>query len=153
VFHFQRRQVAILAQLRTGMSRLNGYLHQINAADTDQCTCGQAAETVEHFLFRCRTWDNQRLQLLHLTETRRGNLSFFLGGKTRLDGDKWTPDMNAFKATIGFALATGRLDLQATVEGTQATNQGRPSSNRQATQRNGQGTQMTVDRGTQMTPG
>jgi hypothetical protein len=25
-----------------GMTRLNGYLHQIRAAETDQCECGQA---------------------------------------------------------------------------------------------------------------
>jgi ribonuclease HI len=50
---FKRTEADILAQLRTGMSRLNGYLYQINAADTDLCACGQAKETVEHFLFRC----------------------------------------------------------------------------------------------------
>ena len=50
---FKRTEAGILAQQRTGMSRLNGYLYRINAAETDLCTCGQAKETVEHFLFRC----------------------------------------------------------------------------------------------------
>jgi hypothetical protein len=39
---FKRTEAGILAQLRTGMSRLNGYLYRINAAETDLCTCGQA---------------------------------------------------------------------------------------------------------------
>jgi ribonuclease HI len=45
------REASVLAQLRTGMARLNGYLYRINVADTGQCACGQARETVEHFLF------------------------------------------------------------------------------------------------------
>ena len=51
--NFKRTEAGILAQLRTGISRLNGYLYRINAAQTDLCACGQAEETVEHFLFRC----------------------------------------------------------------------------------------------------
>ncbi|KZL63698.1 reverse transcriptase [Colletotrichum incanum] len=41
-----RKQASVLAQLRTGMARLNWYLHQMGAVATDQCTCGQATETV-----------------------------------------------------------------------------------------------------------
>ena len=48
-----RREANILAQLRTGMARLNGYLHRIRAVESDQCDCNQARETVAHFLFRC----------------------------------------------------------------------------------------------------
>src|SRR6266536_832527 len=33
------------------------------------------------FLFRCARWEIHRTQLLEQTETRRGNLSFCLGGK------------------------------------------------------------------------
>jgi hypothetical protein len=50
---FNRTEADILVQLRTGMSRLNRYLHRINAVNTDLCACAQAKETVEHFLFRC----------------------------------------------------------------------------------------------------
>jgi hypothetical protein len=50
---FKRTEADILAQLRTGMSRLNGYLYRINAVGSDLCACGQAKETVEHFLFHC----------------------------------------------------------------------------------------------------
>jgi hypothetical protein len=33
------KEASVLAQLRTGMARLNGYLYRINVADTDQCVC------------------------------------------------------------------------------------------------------------------
>ena len=45
------KERTVLAQLRTGMARLNAYLYQIKAAPTDQCACRQVSETVEHFLF------------------------------------------------------------------------------------------------------
>jgi len=75
------KEASVLAQLRTGMARLNGYLFRINATETDQCACGQARETVDHFLFRCRKWTAHRTDMLQCTDTHRGNLSFFLGWK------------------------------------------------------------------------
>ena len=107
----KRREANVLAQLRTGMSCLNGYLHQIGASETDQCTCGRAKETVKHFLFRCSQWDQQRLRLLEQTETRRGCLSFFLGGRAASEPEKqWKPNISAVQATIQYAIATGRLN-------------------------------------------
>jgi ribonuclease HI len=100
----------VLAQLRTGMARLNSYLHRINAAPTDQCACGHVRETVDHFLFRCTKWTTFRTEMLQVTAIHRSNISFYLGGKTRTDDKSWTPDMKAVRATIRFALATGRLD-------------------------------------------
>jgi hypothetical protein len=117
----QRKEASVLAQLRTGMARLNGYLHQIGASGSDLCTCGQARETVKHFLFRCTRWDAQRTRLLAQTDTRRGNLSFYLGGKAPSDPETWTPDIDAVRATIKFAMATRRLDMD--VEPATATSQ------------------------------
>ena len=54
-----QKESNVLAQLRTGMAQLNTYLHRIKACNTDQCACGQAAEIVDHFLFRCRQWTAQ----------------------------------------------------------------------------------------------
>lgn len=105
-----RKEASVLAQLRTGMARLNAYLHRIRAAATDQCECGHARETVDHFLFRCRRWTAHRTEMLQCTDTGRGNMSLYLGGKAPTDDAKWTPDMNAVRATIRFAIATGRLD-------------------------------------------
>lgn len=61
---FQRRESDVLIQLRTGMSRLHGYLHKIGAAASAECGCGHAAETVEHFLFRCKRWKEERQIML-----------------------------------------------------------------------------------------
>jgi hypothetical protein len=109
---FNRAEAAILAQLRTGMSRLNGYLYRINAAETDLCTCGQAKETVEHFLFRCSQWDQYRDILRKQTDTKMGCLSFFLGGKSPSDPEPWKPRLSVVRATIQYAMATGRLSLE-----------------------------------------
>lgn len=110
---FKRVEASILAQLRTGMIRLNGYLHRIGASETDQCACGQARETVEHFLFRCSRWDQYRERMLQQTETRMGCLSFFLGGKARSDPASWKPNLAAVRATVQYVIATGRLALEA----------------------------------------
>jgi hypothetical protein len=105
------KEASVLAQLRTGMARLNGYLHRINVAESDQCACGQARETVKHFLFRCRRWTTHRTEMLQCTHTHRGNISFFLGGKSPLDDANWTPNLDAVRASIRFAIATGRLEV------------------------------------------
>jgi hypothetical protein len=80
-----RKEACVLAQLQTGKARLNGYLRHIGAVDTDQCACGQARETVEHFLFNCSLWEAHRDCLLEQTGTRRGSLSYCLGGKAPSD--------------------------------------------------------------------
>jgi hypothetical protein len=105
-----RKEAGVLAQLRTGMTRLNGYLHRIGVAPSDQCACGQATETVDHFLFRCRKWTAYRSEMLECTDTHRSNISFYLGGKSPSDKKEWTPNMAAVRAAIRFAIATGRLD-------------------------------------------
>jgi ribonuclease HI/exonuclease III len=104
------KKATVLAQLRTGMARLNTYLHRINAAPTDQCECGQARETVDHFLFRCTKWTQHRTEMMQCTATHRGNISFYLGGKCASDDKDWAPNMDAVRATVRYAMATGRLD-------------------------------------------
>jgi hypothetical protein len=72
------KEASVLAQLRTGMARLNSYLFLIKAVPSDQCACGEARETVEHFLFRCRRWTTHRTEMLQCTEIHRGNISLYL---------------------------------------------------------------------------
>ena len=48
----KRREASVLAQLRTGITRLNGFLGRIGAVESNRCACGHARETVEHFLLR-----------------------------------------------------------------------------------------------------
>ncbi|KYK58873.1 reverse transcriptase [Drechmeria coniospora] len=112
----KRKEANVLAQLRTGMTRLNSYLHKIGVVESDACGCGQAAESVEHFLFRCKKWTTQREVMVQYSRTNMGNLSFFLGGKTASDDDKWKLDMQAVSATVRFAMATKRLDVDQRAE-------------------------------------
>ena len=88
------------------MIGLNEYLDRTGATESDQCECGQATESVNHFLFRCTNWDTLRTQMLQQTETRKGSLSYFLGGKARSDPKDWTPVLSAVRATIKYAAAS-----------------------------------------------
>jgi hypothetical protein len=82
------KEASVLAQLRTGMARLNGYLYQIRAVPTDECPCRRAKETVEHFLFRCVKWTTYHREIFQYTKEKRGNLSFHLGGKAASEGQE-----------------------------------------------------------------
>ncbi|KAH7563644.1 hypothetical protein BM1_00691 [Bipolaris maydis] len=93
------------------MAQLNTYRHRIKALVTDQCECGQAAETAEHLIFRCRKWTTQLTEMLQCTQKSRENMSFYLGDKAATDNVKWAPDMDAVRATIRFAIATRKLGL------------------------------------------
>lgn len=104
------KEASVLAQLRTGMARLNAYLYRIQATPSDQCVCGRSRETVEHFPFRCTQWTAYRTEMLQCIDTDRSNISFYLGGKAPSDDRNWTPNMEAVRATIRFAIATGRLN-------------------------------------------
>ena len=70
---------------------------------------------MEHFLFRCTKWDTQRDGMRQVGQTMMGNLPFFLGGKAASDGPKWTPNLQAVRAAIKFAMDTRRLDANQTV--------------------------------------
>ena len=108
--NFKRPRAQILAQLCTGMVRLNEYLYKIGVAETDRCTCGQATESVKHFLFQCTQWDRQRHQLFQETDSRRGCLSFFLGGRAPSEPEKnWKPTISAVRAAVEYAIVTERL--------------------------------------------
>ncbi|EAQ83089.1 hypothetical protein CHGG_10907 [Chaetomium globosum CBS 148.51] len=76
----KRREACVLAQLRTGMARLNGFLSRIGAVESDLCACGQARESVEHFLFRCVRWTALREDMLQCTVARRGSLLVLIMG-------------------------------------------------------------------------
>ena len=74
-----KRRASILAQLRTGMTPMNGYLHNIKAVGSNLCECGEAIESREHFVFHCARWSEQRRILgVHTDED---DFSRLLGGK------------------------------------------------------------------------
>lgn len=100
------------------MCRLNGYLAKIGVVETDICECGRESESVDHFLFRCPQWLEQRQTLFNLARKANtwGDLSFALGGcsNERKDGMllSWKPSQEMVSATIKFAIATHRLSDQ-----------------------------------------
>ena len=107
-----KNEAGVLAQLRTGMARINAYLYRIGASETDQCDCGAGKETVKHFLFLCARWDHLRARLLQQIGPRIGDISFCLGGRSKnqeLDPSPWKPNMDAVRAAVRYAMATERL--------------------------------------------
>ena len=76
----KRPEAAILAQLRTGMAHLNGYLARFGAAGSAARACGYAKESVQHSLFYCPQWEAHRHQLQH-RETNTGWLSLRIRGQ------------------------------------------------------------------------
>ncbi|KAF5262789.1 hypothetical protein FOXYS1_6484 [Fusarium oxysporum] len=104
------RFCSLLSQLRTGMARINSYLSKIRAAESDMCECGRAPETMEHFLFWCARWETERQMMRQIGQSMMGRLSFFLGEKAASDGPKWAPNLEAVRAAVRFAMATGRLN-------------------------------------------
>lgn len=103
-----KRQASILAQLRKGMTPLNGYLHNIKAVESNLCECGEAVELREHFVLRCARWSDQR-KILGVY-TVEDNCSRLFGGKSTMDTDDSAPDMDAVRAVIHFTLATKRFE-------------------------------------------
>lgn len=84
-----RRESDILIQPRTGMARLNGFLHRVGAADSSLCECGQAPETVERTLsVSMQKVDSATKDLTRLLTGKDREPLIFLGGKARSDNDK-----------------------------------------------------------------
>ena len=114
-----RREAQALAQLRTGHSKLRGFLSRIGLEKTDQCECGQGREDTRHFLFHCPHYQQYRDDLVKEAGNRYGDLSFMLRGRSsyqRPDGsspdgpqDKWKPNLPVVRAVIRYTLLTGRL--------------------------------------------
>jgi hypothetical protein len=113
--NLRRDEAQILAQLRTGKSRLNSALHVVKAVESDHCERCGCAETVRHFLTECQHWTTQRQQHLQTVTDRWTDVPFLLGAWTneRVDGprENWKPNREAVRATIAFAKATGRLSV------------------------------------------
>ena len=51
--------------------------------------------------------------MLQQTDTRRGSLSFYLGGKAPTDPRQWTPNVDAVRAIVKYTIATKRLEAES----------------------------------------
>jgi hypothetical protein len=52
----------------------------------------------------------RRYATVHGDKTREYSISFYLGGKVPSEPKEWMPDMKAVRATIKYAMATGRSE-------------------------------------------
>lgn len=60
-----RKASSTITQLCTGHFPLNGYLYRFKRVDNPRCpACGAAVETVNHFLFHCRSYAYMRWPLI-----------------------------------------------------------------------------------------
>jgi hypothetical protein len=114
-----RPEAQVLAQLRTGHSKLREFLFRIGAVDSDQCECGQGKEDTRHFVLHCQPHQHLRADMIRAGGRRYGDLSYVLGGRSSLqrrngsnaDGppEQWAPDISVVMSVIRFALKAGRL--------------------------------------------
>jgi hypothetical protein len=56
-------QAAILVQCRTNHTYLNSYTYRIKQRDSPQCDCSKGEETIQHVLFHCLQWKEERQRL------------------------------------------------------------------------------------------
>ena len=82
-----KKKAKVLAQLRTGIGRLNSYLRIIGATDSGNYNHYGYKELVKHFLFQYPQWRDHREQMLQLANSRWGDLSYSLGGKSNQKDD------------------------------------------------------------------
>ena len=93
-----RRHAGVLMQLRTGHVPLQTYLERIGKSLTRTCpTCGEAPETVYHFLVECSTYSLHRA--VHFSPLGRSDRTL----KALLTKDR------ALRPLLEFVNATGRL--------------------------------------------
>ena len=50
--------------------------------------------------------------MLQHIDTKRGSLSVYLGGTAPSDPGQWTPNLDAVRATVKYAIATERLEAE-----------------------------------------
>jgi hypothetical protein len=96
-----RRSASLIAQLAITHAPLNAYLHKFKLVDKPQCpACGDAHETVPHFLLSCPGYAHERWALIQAAKKRKKQLSL-----ESLFGDRelTLPLANFIKATHRFS--------------------------------------------------
>ena len=59
----ERHEQVVIFRLRTNHNKLKQHLYRtFKAGDTDQCSCGEEAQTAEHILQRCQLYKELRVR-------------------------------------------------------------------------------------------
>ena len=94
----KRIHIAWIARLRTGHTSLNGYLKRFNIVDDATCPeCGDARETVHHFLMVCPKHEELRDKMRREV------------GEGGMKEEKLLGDHRRIKHTVEFIEGTGRF--------------------------------------------
>jgi hypothetical protein len=73
-------EASILAQCRTGHSRLRSDLYRMKVVDSAGCECGATRETIEHVIYECPLLREDRQTAIDAMGHRWRDLSYILGG-------------------------------------------------------------------------
>jgi hypothetical protein len=103
-----RKQQILMSRLRVKNIDLNANLYQRNLKDTDQCDCNNGAETIEHFLLECTSYNVQRRKLFYHLR----NINLLLTAETLIKGNEnlsATDNNKIIMATIEYINETARF--------------------------------------------
>jgi ribonuclease HI len=96
----KRRHIAWIARLRVGHVQLNGYLKRFNIKNNATCSgCGEAKETVHHYLLVCLKYEEQRDKMRKAVGVGGMKMEKLLGDHRRV------------KHTVEFIESTDRFEF------------------------------------------
>ena len=95
-----RHKLTWLSRLRTGHTGLNNYLHRFGRVDDSNCSCGNGAETVKHYLLICPNYEWERDKLRKETGTQGMRIESLLG------------DPSIIHSTMDYVGETGRFNFK-----------------------------------------
>ncbi|VDB87722.1 unnamed protein product [Peniophora sp. CBMAI 1063] len=93
-----RRDSAVLSQLRPGHAPLNKHLHRMHCVESPTCdACGEADETVPHFIYECQARLTERRALRKAAGKNWRNQAYLLSDATDV------------KTLMSYVRETGRM--------------------------------------------
>ena len=102
-----RKEQILVARLRLNCSSLRQHLFSRNLVESNTCSCGQTAETTEHFLLYCPNY----VQARNVTISTLGNIdvrSLLYGNGLKTDDDNF----NMFQNVTRYIILTKRFEIQ-----------------------------------------
>ncbi|KNZ74074.1 hypothetical protein J132_08245, partial [Termitomyces sp. J132] len=107
------KQASLLVQLRMGHCTLNHHLHRMYKVDSPLCpSCGDAPETVEHYLLLCQTYAQQRAELGKKVKMGPEALSELLGDPFAAKAlFQFVHETRRFEATYGDLTINSEMEI------------------------------------------